>query len=187
MPAARHRPLSALWITAIAVAAGYSALEGQRPGTPAATALSVAAFEPDESILPRPMLLATSVRPASAATSLLDSQQRKHLLTSNDAMAMHWNGHEASRWTLGDGRVYVVSPWGATWWLNAQGALQRTTLDLPGHDPALPAKLTETGELWLAQRDGGVRVIRFDGTEPQARSWAAASSDAAAARRWLFQ
>lgn len=180
MPAPRHhRPLSALWIGALAVAGAWGALGGDGigsgPGAQATQLALAAGFVPDESSLPASPgpsggVLGDAEGPGASAPVLQAPSPERKLAHTPDAIPdFQWNGRGDQRWTLADGRTFVVSAWGATWWLARDGHLRRTRLDLSGHDPARPARYVDGVGLLLSERDGGTRVVDLSGAEPVAR------------------
>ena len=96
------------------------------------------------------------------ASAAEDAPARAHL----DTPSMQWNGHTDRLWLRSDGRGFVVSPWGATWWQDG-AQRQRTALDLPGLDPALGARQLAGDRLLIPRPEGGAWLVDLQGAQPQ--------------------
>lgn len=171
-PALAHRPASALWVLVAALGALYGALAPSLPfdrGDGRGTHLAGAAFHPDEAILqsagPAPEGHAPRVgpEPGALAADEIDGAELKL------DPSMRWNGHVERRWTLPDGREFVLTPWGGTWW-QAQGQRRRAEIDLPGHDPSLPIERLDAQRLLVERRAGGYWLIDLSGPQAQVQS-----------------
>lgn len=143
------------------------AFSGGLPGWgagPGATQLAASHFVPDEAVLPAapPHAPAEAEVPAHAVGASDPGEAARHPPT------MHWNGHSEQVWPLADGRSFVVSPWGATWW-QVGGQRHRTALDLPGLDPALDAHRLPGDQLLITRPEGGAWLLDLSATQPQLR------------------
>lgn len=166
-PALAQRPASALWVLVAALGALYGALAPSLPFREdgGATRLERASFHPDEAVLQSaavsPQLeQAEPARPSGVVPEAIDGTALRL------DVSMRWNGHVDRRWSLPDGREFVLSPWGGTWW-DEDGQRRRAEVDLPGHDPSLAVERLDAHRLLVERHTGGYWLIDLSGAQAQ--------------------
>ena len=91
---------------------------------------------------------------------------------SDDAYGeRNWSYPKA--WQAPNGRVFITTIWGGTYYLDPQavgglGALQRTSLDLSAGDDYLPSVMFAPGKILALRRYNRAVVIDLMGSEPKA-------------------
>lgn len=92
-------------------------------------------------------------------------------VTSDDAYGQrNWSYPKA--WQAPNGKVFITTIWGGTYYLDVQanggaGTLQRTPVDLPAGDDYLPAVMYAPGKILAFRKLNRARLIDLNGATPK--------------------
>lgn len=97
--------------------------------------------------------------------------RRLDAVTSDDAYGQrNWSYPKA--WQAPNGKVFITTIWGGTYYLDVQanggaGTLQRTPVDLPAGDDYLPAVMYAPGKILAFRKLNRARLIDLNGAMPK--------------------
>lgn len=97
--------------------------------------------------------------------------RRLDAVTSDDAYGQrNWSYPKA--WQAPNGKVFITTIWGGTYYLDVQanggaGTLQRTPVDLPAGDDYLPAVMYAPGKILAFRKLNRARLIDLNGATPK--------------------